>query len=127
MPFDLRAYNSAAWDKAVERQSQWTIPVEPAIIAAARRGEWQIVLTPTKPVPRGWFPTTGAAPTCSAWQAAAGSRVPSLRRPGARVTVFDNSPQQLAQDRYVARREGLESGHGRGRHARPGAVCRRQL
>jgi SAM-dependent methyltransferase len=24
------------------------------------------------------------------------------------VTVFDNSPQQLAQDRYVARREGLD-------------------
>ena len=25
-------------------------------IAAARRGEWSIVLTPTKPIPRSWFP-----------------------------------------------------------------------
>ena len=29
MPFDIRAYNRAAWDKAVERESQWTIPVTP--------------------------------------------------------------------------------------------------
>jgi SAM-dependent methyltransferase len=106
MPFDIRSYNSAAWDKAVERQSQWTIPVEPETIAAARRGEWQIVLTPTKPVPRTWFPPLeGADVLCLA--SGGGQQGPILAAAGARVTVFDNSPQQLAQDRYVARREGL--------------------
>ena len=107
MPFDLRAYNSAAWDKAVERQSEWTIPVSPEIIAAARRGAWQIVLTPTKPVPGGWFPPLASADVlCLA--SGGGQQGPILAAAGARVTVFDNSPQQLAQDRYVARREGLE-------------------
>ncbi len=107
MPFDLRAYNSAAWDKAVERQSEWTIPVSPDIIAAARRGEWQIVLTPTKPVPGGWFPPLANADVlCLA--SGGGQQGPILAAAGARVTVFDNSPQQLAQDRYVARREGLD-------------------
>lgn len=107
MPFDLRAYNRAAWDKAVERQSQWTIPVEPAVIAAARAGTWQIVLTPTKPVPPHWFPPLpGANVLCLA--SGGGQQGPILAAAGARVTVFDNSPQQLAQDRYVARREGLD-------------------
>lgn len=104
---DIRKYNSAAWDKAVERQSQWTIPVEPEAIAAARRGEWQIVLTPTRPVPRPWFgDLAGARVLCLA--SGGGQQGPILAAAGARVTVFDNSPQQLAQDRYVARREGLE-------------------
>ena len=37
---DIRKYNSAAWDKAVERQSEWTIPVDADVIAAARQGQW---------------------------------------------------------------------------------------
>lgn len=104
---DIGPYNSAAWDKAVERQSQWTIPVEPEVVAAARRGEWQIVLTPTRPVPRSWFgPLAGTRVLCLA--SGGGQQGPILAAAGAQVTVFDNSPQQLAQDRYVARREGLD-------------------
>jgi SAM-dependent methyltransferase len=107
MTFDLRAYNRAAWDKAVERRSQWTVPVEPQVIAAARSSDWQIVLTPTKPIPRAWFgELEGAHVLCLA--GGGGQQGPILAAAGARVTVFDNSPQQLAQDRYVARREGLE-------------------
>jgi SAM-dependent methyltransferase len=37
-----------------------------------------------------------------------GQQGPVLAAAGARVTVFDNSPRQLAQDRLVADREGLE-------------------
>jgi len=36
-----------------------------------------------------------------------GQQGPILAAAGAHVTVFDNSPQQLAQDRHVARRDGL--------------------
>ena len=46
---DVRAYNRAAWDAAVERQNEWTVPVTPAQVAAARAGDWQVVLTPTRP------------------------------------------------------------------------------
>ena len=103
---DILTYNRRAWDKAVERGSQWTLPVTPEQIAAARRGEWHIVLTPTKPVPRAWFPDlAGCRVLCLA--SGGGQQGPILAAAGAQVTVFDNSPQQLAQDRYVARREGL--------------------
>jgi SAM-dependent methyltransferase len=76
------------------------------VIAAARRGEWQIVLTPTVPVPRAWFgELRGAAVLCLA--SGGGQQGPILSAAGARVTVLDNSPRQLAADRTVAEREGL--------------------
>ena len=53
---DIRSYNRAAWDRQVEKGNRWTVPVGPEVIAAARRGEWQVVLTPARPVPRAWFP-----------------------------------------------------------------------
>jgi SAM-dependent methyltransferase len=103
---EIRAYNSRAWDRAVERQSEWTLPVTSAVVAAARQGDWQIVLTPTKPVPHHWFPElTGLDLLCLA--SGGGQQGPVLAAAGARVTVFDNSPQQLAQDRFVATREAL--------------------
>lgn len=103
---DVQAYNSRAWDRAVERKSQWTVPVSRQQIAAARQGRWQIVLTPTKPVPAAWFPDLeGRDVLCLA--AGGGQQGPILAAAGANVTVFDNSSRQLAQDRYVAKREDL--------------------
>lgn len=107
---DLRAYNRYAWDLAVERESRWTIPVNSETIARARRGDWEIVLTPTKAAPRTWFPDfRGADILCLA--SGGGQQGPILaaagQSRGARVTVFDNSPRQLAQDRHVAEREAL--------------------
>ncbi|MBX3010338.1 MAG: class I SAM-dependent methyltransferase [Caldilineaceae bacterium] len=102
----LYNYNRHAWNKAVEHGSQWTIPVEPAQVAAARQGDWQIGLTPTKPVPRHWFPPLAGA-TVLGLAAGGGQQGPILAALGAHVTILDASPQQLAQDRYVARREGL--------------------
>ncbi len=103
---DVRAYNRKAWDREVEIGNPWTVPVGPEVITAARRGEWQIVLTPTIPVPRAWFgELRGAAVLCIA--SGGGQQGPVLAAAGARVTVLDNSPRQLAADRSVAEREGL--------------------
>lgn len=103
---NILEYNRRAWDKAVG-ESVWTIPVGPEMIAAARRGSWEILLTPTKPVPRLWFPPdlTGVRVLCLA--SGGGQQGPILAAAGAEVTVFDNSPRQLAQDQMVAEREGL--------------------
>lgn len=103
---DVVAYNRQAWDRQSARGNRWTVPVGPEIIAAARRGEWQIVLTPIKPVPREWFPDlAGLDVLCLA--SGGGQQVPILAAAGAAVTVLDNSPAQLAADRLVAAREGL--------------------
>ena len=49
---DIREYNRTAWDKEVERGNEWTQAVSPEVIAAARQGRWEVLLTETKPVPR---------------------------------------------------------------------------
>jgi SAM-dependent methyltransferase len=103
---DVREYNRRAWNRQVEEGNRWTVPVGPEVIAAARRGEWSVVLTPTAPVPRDWFPPlTGLDVLCLA--SSGGQQGPVLAAVGARVTMFDNSPKQLARDREVADRDGL--------------------
>jgi SAM-dependent methyltransferase len=103
---DVREYNRRAWDKEVERGNEWTQPVSPEVIAAARQGRWEVLLTETKPVPRDWFPDLkGLDVLCLA--SGGGQQAPILAAAGARVTVFDNSPKQLEQDRKVALREEL--------------------
>ncbi|MBN1813734.1 MAG: class I SAM-dependent methyltransferase [Anaerolineae bacterium] len=104
---DIREHNRIVWDQDVEwGENPWTIPVSPEQVAAARCGEWGIYLTPTKPVPRAWFPPFPCDLLCLA--SGGGQQGPILAAAGARVTVFDNSPRQLGQDRMVAEREGLE-------------------
>ena len=103
---DVPGYNRLAWDRQVERGNRWTVPVGPEEIARARNGDWRIVLTPTKPVPADWFPPPeGLDVLCLA--SGGGQQGPILAAAGARVTVYDNSPNQLARDRLVAGREGL--------------------
>lgn len=116
---NVREYNRAAWDKQVEQGNAWTVPVSPEVIANARRGQWSVLLTEQKPVPREWF----AAPSrltreqdaqgsiqgydilCLA--SGGGQQAPTFAAAGANVTVLDNSPKQLERDRFVAEREGL--------------------
>lgn len=106
-PAEILEWNRRAWDAAVAYGSVWTVPVSPEVVARARAGEWSIVLTPTREVPRAWFAApAGLEVLCLA--SGGGQQGPVLAAAGARVTVFDNSPAQLARDREVAEREGLE-------------------
>lgn len=103
---DVRVYNREAWDREVKRGNKWTVPVSPDVIEAARRGRWEVLLTDTKPVPKAWFPNLeGADVLCLA--SGGGQQAPILAAAGANVTVLDNSPRQLAQDRLVAERDSL--------------------
>ncbi len=103
---ELRSYNRVAWNRSVDEGVRWTLPVSSEAVDNARRGQWSVVLTPRKPVPNTWFPDlAGTATLCLA--SAGGQQGPLLAAAGAQVTVFDNSPRQLDQDRLVAQRDGL--------------------
>lgn len=106
---DLISYNQNAWNQQVRKQNQWTVPVTPEQIAQAKAGQWSLVLTPQKAVPREWFPdfqNLTVKVLCLA--GSGGQQGPILAAAGAQVTVYDLSPEQLGQDRLVAEREGLE-------------------
>jgi SAM-dependent methyltransferase len=106
---DSVAHNRAAWDRRVDAGDEWTRPVSAEVIARARQGDWSVVLIGYQPVDRGWFPAelTGVDVLCLA--SGGGQQGPTLAAAGATVTVFDNSPRQLAQDEFVADRDGLSS------------------
>ncbi|MER7420734.1 class I SAM-dependent methyltransferase [Micromonospora peucetia] len=105
---DPVAHNRAAWDRLVDADDEWSRPVSAEAVERARRGDWSVVLVGHEPVDPSWFPSplTGTDVLCLA--SGGGQQGPILAAAGARVTVFDNSPRQLAQDRFVADRDGLE-------------------
>lgn len=103
---DVRSFNRDAWNAGVARGNRWTVPVDAETIARARRGDWTVVLTPSRPVPRAWFGELAGAHVL-ALASGGGQQAPILAAAGAVVTLLDNSPAQLERDREVARREGL--------------------
>jgi len=103
---DYIQLNQNAWNRQVLKHNPWTIPVSKEIIARAKRGKWQVVLTPCKPVPEDWFPTIKSLNIlCLA--SAGGQQAPIFAAAGANVVVYDLSPEQLKQDEMVAKRDNL--------------------
>lgn len=104
---DVFSLNKKAWDLEVEKGNQWTLTVSIEEIAKARSGDLKILLTPTLPVPKSWFPPlSGSRVLCLA--SGGGQQGPLLAAAGAQVTVLDSSPMQLAQDQSVVERENLK-------------------
>ena len=99
-------YNRAAWNRQSAAGSRWTLPVAPEIIEQARKGDWELILTPNRAVPREWFgELAGRTVLCLA--SGGGQQAPVLAAAGARVVSFDISDEQLAKDRLVAERHDL--------------------
>jgi SAM-dependent methyltransferase len=103
---NVRKYNRYAWDRQVDKNNSFTIPVTSDVIAAARQGKFSVLLTETKPVPRDWFPPFQGLDLLGL-ACGGGQQGPVFAALGAHVTIFDNSPAQLERDRMVSLREGL--------------------
>ena len=104
---DVNKHNQRSWDKkSAAGESPWVQPVTPGEIAAARSGDWQVILTPTKSVPRSWFGDLKNK-TLLGLASGGGQQIPIFSAAGAVVTSFDQSSEQLNKDAQVAQREGL--------------------
>lgn len=77
------------------------------MIQLAKDGNWSIVLTPNKAVPRDWFPEDIETKKVLCLASGGGQQGPIIAALGADVTVFDNSKKQLEKDEFVAQRDGL--------------------
>ena len=60
---DELKYNREAWDRLVQDENRWTVPVSTEEVNRAREGVVQIVLTPIKIVPQDWYPPLAGAKT----------------------------------------------------------------
>lgn len=102
---DYAEINARTVDGWVEGGWEWGRPISHETYAAAQKGEWGVLLTPLKPVPKEWFcPMKGAAVLGLA--SGGGQQMPIFAALGAKCTVLDYSDAQLASDRMVAEREG---------------------
>jgi len=84
---NVRKYNRYAWDRQVDKNNPFTIPVTPEVIAAARLGEFSVLLTETKPVPHEWFPPLHGLDLLGL-ACGGGQQGPIFAALGAKVTIF---------------------------------------
>ena len=104
---DIRQHNEIAWDKEVERGNKWTIAVSSKTVEKARNGEYKLLLTPFKEVPKEWIGNVeNKNVLCLA--SGGGQQGPIFAALKANVVVFDNSSNQLDKDKMVANRENLD-------------------
>ena len=97
--------NARAIDRWVEQGWEWGVPVTHEAYAAAQRGAWDLLLTPTKPVPHAWFGELKGKRVLGL-ASGGGQQIPILTALGAECTVLDYSEKQLESERMVAAREG---------------------
>jgi ubiquinone/menaquinone biosynthesis C-methylase UbiE len=104
---DIVKHNKSAWDDYVDKKDRWTIPVSEEELANVRNGNWGIVLTPNKTVPKNWFPPMKGVKILGL-ASGGGQQGPILATLGADITIFDNSENQLKQDRILSDKFNLD-------------------
>lgn len=97
--------NAQTFDQWVEEGWEWGQPISHETYQKALGGNWSVLLTPTKPVPKDWFcPMKGARVLGLA--SGGGQQMPVFAALGAQCTVLDYSQAQLDSERMVSQREG---------------------
>jgi SAM-dependent methyltransferase len=99
--------NKKTIDNWVEDGWIWGVPIDHETFEKVVKGIWDVVLTPTKPVPKAWFPPLKGAKVLGL-ASGGGQQIPVFAALGSVCTVLDYSPRQLESERVVAVREGYD-------------------
>lgn len=97
--------NAETIDRWVEGGWEWGKPVSHETYIRALHGEWDVLLTPTKPVPHEWFGTLRGKKVLGL-ASGGGQQMPVFAALGADCTVLDYSLKQIESERMVSKREG---------------------
>ena len=98
--------NVATIDRWIEEGWEWGIPVSHEEYEKAKSGEWSVLLTPTKPMPKNWFPENMKGLKLLGLASGGGQQMPIFQALGFDCTVLDYSVTQLKSEEIVAEREG---------------------
>lgn len=96
--------NSETIDTWVEEGWQWGIPITHETFLNAKNGKWDMLLTPTKPVPKEWYPNLKNKNVLGL-ASGGGQQMPIFAALEAICTLMDYSQKQIDNDLMVARRE----------------------
>lgn len=104
---NYRDINSKTIDRWVDEGWEWGKPITHEEFLKAKEGDWHVLLTPTKPVPKEWF---GALSGKKLFGLASGGaqQIPIFSALGAECTVLDYSKKQCESEKEIAKREGYE-------------------
>ncbi|MCC0680758.1 class I SAM-dependent methyltransferase [Clostridioides sp. ES-S-0005-03] len=96
--------NSKTFDKWNKEGWEWGQPISHEVFERAKAGDWFVVLTPTKPVPKNWFCDMKNTKILGL-ASGGGQQMPIFTALGAQCTVLDYSTSQLLSEKKVAERE----------------------
>ena len=99
--------NAETIDRWIAEGWEWGRPIGHEAFERARRGEWDVLLTPTKAVPHSWFGELRGKRVLGL-ASGGGQQMPLFAAQGAVCTVLDYSKRQLESERAVAAREGYD-------------------
>lgn len=97
-------FNSKVFDKLVETGWEWGTSISHDSYKNAKEGNWSVLLTPTKLVPKEWFCNLKGANVLGL-ASGGGQQMPIFKALGAECTVLDYSSAQLKNEKMVAERE----------------------
>lgn len=107
MPKNYTDINSAVIDQWVRDGWEWGQEISHETYLHAKQGDWSVLLTPTKPVPKEWFCQMQGAKILGL-ASGGGQQIPIFTALGAQCTVLDYSQEQLRKEELVAQREGYD-------------------
>lgn len=81
---DYQDINAATITRWIEDGWEWGKPIDHNTYAKALAGEWDILLTPTRPVPHSWFPEDLRGLRVLGLASGGGQQMPILTARGAR-------------------------------------------
>lgn len=96
--------NAKTIDEWVKQGWEWGIPISHEQFVCACNGEWSMLLTPTKPVPKEWYPDLHGKRVLGL-ASGGGQQMPIFAALGAECTVLDYSEKQIESELLVAERE----------------------
>lgn len=99
--------NRETIDRWVEEGWEWGKPISHEEYLNAKKGIWDVLLTPTKPVPHEWLANLNGKKILGL-ASGGGQQMPIFKALGADCSVLDNSLKQIESEIKVAEREGYK-------------------
>lgn len=100
--------NSEVIDRWVEGGWEWGIPISLEAYQKAKEGNWNVVLTPNKPMPHEWIPKSLKGKKVLGLASGGAQQMPIFAALGASVTVLDYSKKQLQSEEEFAKKAGYQ-------------------
>ena len=110
--------NAKTIDRWIDEGWEWGMPISHEQFVDALGGKWSMLLTPTKPVPKDWYPDLKGKRVLGL-ASGGGQQMPIFAALGAECTVLDYSEKQIKSDLAVAEREGYKINAIRGDMTKP--------